>query len=126
MPGLATATPVAFIMTRDPDVSRRFYAETLGLRLGVQDDFATVYDLAGTILRITHISDYVASAHPALGWQVDDIEVEATALAAKGVSFTIYEGLGQDARGIWTAPDGGAKVAWFNDPDGNVLSLTQS
>lgn len=123
---LAVATPVTFVITADAARSRGFYAETLGLPLGAQDDFATVYDLAGTILRVTEVPGFVAGPHPVLGWKVADIAAIVTALTAAGVSFTIYDGFGQDALGIWTSPDGVAKVAWFNDPDGNVLSLTQS
>ena len=125
MTSLAFATPVTFIMTADAARSRAFYAETLALPLGAQDDFAVVYGLGNTILRVTEISDFAAGPHPALGWRVDDIAAVVAALTAKGVAFTIYEGFGQDASGIWTAPGGVAKVAWFNDPDGNVLSLTQ-
>ena len=120
---LASAKAVTFIMTRNRAVAEPYYSGTLGLTRLPGDDFAAVYGVAGTILRITEVPEYVPSAHPALGWHVDDI---ATALTAKGVIFTVYEGYGQDALGIWTAPDGSAKVAWFNDPDGNVLSLTQS
>ncbi|OYU14776.1 MAG: glyoxalase [Alphaproteobacteria bacterium PA4] len=122
---LALATPVTFIITADAARSRRFYAETLGLPLGAQDNFATVYGLAGTILRVTEVPGFVAGPHPVLGWKVADIAATVTALTAAGVAFTIYDGFGQDAQGIWTSPDGVAKVAWFNDPDGNVLSLTQ-
>ncbi|MFZ4689743.1 MAG: VOC family protein [Polymorphobacter sp.] len=125
MSSLANARPVTFIMTRDATVSRGFYEKMLGLPLGPQDDFATVYDLGHTTLRVTHIPDWQAGPHPALGWHVTDIAATVTALTAAGVVFTIYDGFGQDALGIWTAPDGSAKVAWFNDPDGNVLSLTQ-
>ncbi|MNT95901.1 Glyoxalase-like domain protein [compost metagenome] len=60
------------------------------------------------------------------GWNVDDIQAAAAALRDKGVTFTIYDGMGQDALGVWTSPDGAAKVAWFADPDGNVLSLSQA
>ncbi len=123
---LASAKAVTFIMTRNRAVAEVYYSGTLGLTRLPGDDFAAVYDLAGTILRITEIADWTAGAHPALGWHVDDIVDVVTALTAKGVIFTVYEGYGQDALGIWTAPDGNAKVAWFNDPDGNVLSLTQS
>jgi catechol 2,3-dioxygenase-like lactoylglutathione lyase family enzyme len=126
MSDLAAATPVTFIITADAARSRAFYAETLALRLGPQDAFATVYDLAGTILRVTEVKDFTAGPHPVLGWKVADIVATVTALTARGVAFTIYPGFGQDAQGIWTAPGGAAKVAWFNDPDGNVLSLTQS
>lgn len=70
--------------------------------------------------------DHRPSAHPVLGWQVPDIEAAVEALAARGVDMNVYEGMGQDDLGIWTSPDGKAKVAFFNDPDGNGLSLTQS
>ena len=76
-------------------------------------------------LRLTEVPDHKPSPHPVLGWEVPDIEAAVDALTAKGVAFAIYEGMGQDARGIWTSPDGAAKVAFFSDPDGNGLSLTQ-
>ena len=69
--------------------------------------------------------DHQAHPHPVLGWNVDDIAGAVEALTNNGVTFTIYEGMGQDALGIWTSPDGKAKVAFFTDPDGNVLSLSQ-
>lgn len=126
MSSLATARPVIFIMTGDADASRRFYEGVLALPLGPQDDFATVYDLGHTTLRITALPDFTAGQHPVLGWHIADMVGTVTALAARGVSFSIYPGYGQDELGIWTSPDGKAKVAWFNDPDGNVLSLTES
>lgn len=122
---LASATPVTFIMTADAARSRAFYAGTLGLPLGKQDEFATVFDLGHMILRVTEIPDFAAGPHPVLGWRVDDIAATVNALTAEGTVFTVYDGYGQDGLGIWTAPDGSAKVAWFPDPDGNVLSLTQ-
>jgi catechol 2,3-dioxygenase-like lactoylglutathione lyase family enzyme len=125
MSELTHAKAVTFILTRDLALSRDFYQNALGLKFVINDGFADVFDLAGAALRITHIPDYVASAHPALGWEVPDIAAAARELVAAGVTMTIYEGFGQDDLGIWTAPDGIAKVAWFQDPDGNVLSLTQ-
>jgi len=126
MSALTSATPVTFILTADPVSSRAFYTDILGLPLGPQDNFATVYDLGHYILRITEIPGFTGGPHPVLGWKVEDIGATVAALTAKGVTFTIYDGFGQDALGIWTSPDDSAKVAWFNDPDGNVLSLTQS
>ena len=123
---LADSPSIAFVNTRDRKASEAFYGDTLGLRRLPGDPFAAVFDLAGVKLRITEVPDFAPSAHPVLGWQVEDIAATAEALAAKGVRFTIYEGMGQDALGIWTAPDGTAKVAFFPDPDGNALSLTQS
>jgi catechol 2,3-dioxygenase-like lactoylglutathione lyase family enzyme len=122
---LTDARPVALIVTRDRAVAERFYGETLGLRRLPGDDFSAVFDLAGVPLRITEVPDHRPTPHPVLGWQVDDIAATVEALAAKGVSFAIYEGMGQDERGIWTAPDGGTRVAFFADPDGNGLSLAQ-
>jgi catechol 2,3-dioxygenase-like lactoylglutathione lyase family enzyme len=123
---LTDARPIAMITTRDRKVAEPFYGETLGLRRLPGDDFAAVYDLAGMHLRLTEVPTYEASAWPQLGWEVADIEAAVAALEGKGVKMNIYEGLGQDARGIWTAPDGLCKVAFFSDPDGNGLSLTQN
>ncbi len=87
--------------------------------------FAAVFDLNGTMLRISTVETHQAGPSTVLGWDVPDIATAARALAAKGVTFNIYDGFGQDELGIWTAPGADARVAWFKDPDGNVLSLTQ-
>jgi len=76
-------------------------------------------------LRITQIEGFTPSPHPALGWQVSDIQDCIRTLTARGVTMKIYEGFGQDELGIWHAPGGTAQIAWFEDPDGNLLSLTQ-
>ncbi len=123
---LANARPIAFIITRDRRVAESFYGDTLGLLRLPGDPFAAVFDMSGVALRVTEVPGHVASAHPVLGWQVADIAATVRALADKGVAMAIYEGLGQDALGIWTSPDGKAKVAFFADPDGNGLSLTQA
>lgn len=125
MDGLATAKVVTFVLTRDREACKAWYTGTLGLPLVVDDPFASVLDMNGTILRITQIDGYQAGPHPVLGWEVPDIAQAIRGLVDKGVTMTIYEGFGQDALGVWTSPDGKAKVAWFNDPDGNVLSLTE-
>lgn len=123
---LAAQTPISFIITRDRKIAEPFYRDTLGLPFVVDDGFAAVFDLAGVPLRITEVPGHTPAAHPVLGWQVDDITATVMALRGRGVTFTIYDGMGQDDLGIWTAPDGKAKVAFFNDPDGNALSLTQA
>jgi catechol 2,3-dioxygenase-like lactoylglutathione lyase family enzyme len=123
---LAAARPVAMIATADRKASEPFYAGTLGLPRKGDDGFAALFDLAGITLRLTEVPGYSAPPHPVLGWEVPDIEAAVAALAAKGVAMNVYEGLGQDSNGIWTAPDGSCKVAFFNDPDGNGLSLTQA
>ncbi|HEX8625575.1 MAG TPA: VOC family protein [Allosphingosinicella sp.] len=122
---LAAARPVAMITTADRKAAEPFYAETLGLTRKGDDGFAALFDLAGVTLRLTEVPGYAAPPHPVLGWEVADIESAVSALAANGVSMNVYEGLGQDEKGIWTAPDRSCKVAFFNDPDGNGLSLTQ-
>ncbi len=122
---LAAQTPITFIITSNRKIAEPFYRDTLGLSFVVDDGFAAVFDLAGVPLRITEVPGHTPAAHPVLGWQVPDIVATVTALRDRGVVFTIYEGMGQDALGIWTAPDGKAKVAFFNDPDGNALSMTE-
>ena len=123
---IADARPITFILTRDRAASEAFYANVLGFGPAHDDGFAAVFDLAHATLRITHIPAYEAGPHPVLGWQVSNIEAAVDELVTAGVAMTIYDGMGQDARGIWTAPDGSARVAFFPDPDGNVLSLTQA
>ena len=122
---LADARPVAMITTADRKAAEAFYGETLGLTRRGDDGFAALFDLAGITLRLTEVPGYSAPPHPVLGWEVADIGSAVAALADKGVAMNVYEGLGQDPRGIWTAPDGSCSVAFFNDPDGNGLSLTQ-
>ena len=123
---LTDAKPVCFVLTADLAKARGFYTETLGLTETGEDPFAVSYDLAGTTLRLTAIEDHQPGQHTVLGWQVADIAATIDALTAKGVTFAIYEGYGQDARGVWTHPGSGAMVAWFLDPEGNNLSLTQT
>ena len=111
-----SATAITFVLTCDRAVSDAFYRDTLGLRF-VTDDGS---------LRITHVPDHAAAPHPVLGWQVADIAATVADLTGKGVAMILYPGMGQDETGVWTAPGGSARVAFFADPDGNVLSLTQS
>lgn len=122
----ATAQPCTFILTADRARSLPFYTGVLGLALLAQDDFAATLDAGnGTPLRLTTHAGWVAQPHTMLGWNVTDIRAAMAALIAKGVTFKVYEGFGQDTSGVWSTPDGGAHVAWFADPDGNILSLTQ-
>jgi catechol 2,3-dioxygenase-like lactoylglutathione lyase family enzyme len=116
---------VTFVVTRDRQRAKSFYGDLLGLPMLGEDDFAAVYDLGGIMLRLSSVEDHEPSPHTVLGWDTPDIVEAALALREKGVTCTVYEGFGQDELGIWTSPDGRAKVAWFNDPDGNVLSLTE-
>lgn len=121
---LATSRPISFVMTRDRAVAEPFYRDILRLAPITDDGFAAVFAFGDGVLRMTQLPDFVASPHPVLGWHVDDIAACIDELAVRGVSFLHFAGFEQDWRGIWTAPDGIARVAWFNDPDGNMLSLT--
>lgn len=122
---LTDAHPIIMITTRNRQAAEAFYVDKLGLRRTGDDGFAALFDLAGSTMRLTEVPDYPGSPHPVLGWHVTDIEATVADLAARGVRMSIYDGMGQDERGIWTAPDGSCKVAFFSDPDGNGLSLTQ-
>ena len=123
---LDTAQPVTFILTANRAAAKPFYAGALGLAILAEDDFAVTFALAGgATMRLTDLPDHRAQDHTVLGWDVADIGAAVAELRGKGVTFKIYEGFGQDDNGIWSPPGGGAKVAWFSDPDGNVLSLTQ-
>lgn len=122
---IAHARPVTFVNTANRKASEAFYRDVIGLAFAGDDGFAAVFDMPGALLRITELQGFAASPYPVLGWSVDDIEATMEHLVSRGVTPTIYEGFGQDALGIWTSPDGTAHVAWFNDPDGNVLSVVQ-
>lgn len=117
---------IAFVATRDADRAKKFYGDTLGLSL-VSDEapFALVFDANGTMLRVTPVKELSPAGYTVLGWQVPDIFAAAKALGKAGVPFERYEGLQQDELGVWTVPGGAAKVAWFKDPDGNTLSISQ-
>jgi catechol 2,3-dioxygenase-like lactoylglutathione lyase family enzyme len=123
---LTTSEVIAFAGARDLDRARAFYADVLGLRLVEQNDFACVFatGASAAMLRVTAVPQVVVAGYTVLGWRVSDIAAEVDELFARGVTFHRYPGLMQDERGIWTTP-GGDQVAWFADPDGNTLSLTQ-
>lgn len=122
----ANAAPVTFVITANRAAAKPFYADVLGLRVLGEDDHAVTFDAGNrTPLRLTTMPGYQSAGHTVLGWHVADLPAVMAALKAKGVAFKTYEGMGQDANGVWASPDGGANLAWFTDPDGNVLSLTQ-
>jgi len=121
---LTGAALVAFVATTDLARSHTFYGEVLGLGYVETTPFANVYDAGGTRLRVTLVDRVASAPYTVLGWTVPDITAAIEDLATHGVPFERYEGVDQDSAGVWTAP-GGARIAWFRDPDGNVLSLTQ-
>jgi catechol 2,3-dioxygenase-like lactoylglutathione lyase family enzyme len=120
-----TAKLIGFIPTRDAVRARAFYESTLGLRFVEDDTFALVFDSNGTMIRIVRVPDFTPFPFTLLGWDVSDIDAAVADLTAKGVEFTRYSFLEQSPSGVWTAPGNVAKVAWFPDPDGNLLSLSQ-
>ena len=122
---LGNATLIAFAATTRPDEARAFYSDTLGLEMTEDSPFALVFDANGTALRIQKVQEMAPPGHTILGWEVADIAAAITTLAARGVTCEHFEPLPQDEKGVWTTPDG-TKVAWFKDPDGNLLSLTES
>jgi catechol 2,3-dioxygenase-like lactoylglutathione lyase family enzyme len=123
---LAQSALVAFLPVRDPEAVRAFYESALGLRL-VADElpFALVFSAHGTMLRITTVPGHTPVPYAILGWQVESIEEAVAALSASGVQFLRYPGMNNThPLGIWNAPSG-ARVAWFQDPEKNMLSLTE-
>ncbi len=121
---VASADLIAFVPSTDLDRARAFYEGVLGLRPVEQSAFAVAFDANGTMLRVTAVEHRVAAPYTVLGWAVADIAAAVDALVARGVAFERYDGMEQDGRGVWRSPSG-ARVAWFRDPDGNTLSLTQ-
>ncbi len=125
MPSLARAKPLVIVCTRDRALSTPFYRDTLGLALISEDAFAAVFALDGASLRLSTVADWTAHDHTIFGFGVDDVAATVSALAERGVVFVRFPGFNHDASGVWTAPDQSARVAWFKDPDGNLLSLTE-
>jgi catechol 2,3-dioxygenase-like lactoylglutathione lyase family enzyme len=124
MSGLAGADLMAFAATSDLPAARAFYERGLGLKLSGQSPIAITFDCGGTTLRVALVDKPVRAPYTVLGWTVADMAATVRDLAGRGVDFERFEGVEQDELGIWSAP-GGALVAWFQDPDGNMLSLTQ-
>jgi catechol 2,3-dioxygenase-like lactoylglutathione lyase family enzyme len=124
MTGLGSHGLIAFVATADGAQAKAFYEGALGLSLVTDDEWALVFDVRGTMLRIQKVAAVTPAPYTALGWQIPDIAGAVAALASRGVRFELYPPMPQDEAGIWTTP-GGSKVAWFKDPDGNLLSLTQ-
>ena len=125
MSELGLGRPTAFILTSDRVRAIGFYSDILGFRLVAEDDYGALFDMAGLDVRLTDLPDHVPSLHPSIGFDVADIREVCAQLAEMGVRCLIYPGFGQDEAGIWSSPDGATHLAWFNDPDGNVLGLQQ-
>jgi catechol 2,3-dioxygenase-like lactoylglutathione lyase family enzyme len=122
---LGSTNIVAFVPTREAEKARAFYEDVLGLRFVKDDGFAMVLDANGIMIRVAKVGkDFSPAPFTILGWQVSEIESVVRGLTEKGVRFEIFGFFKQDELGIWTAPTGD-KVAWFKDPDGNILSVSE-
>jgi len=121
---IATSDVIAFVSTRDLSRARAFYEAVLGLPVVDENPYACVCNAHGTMLRITAVAEVAHAGYTVLGWRVTDIGETVAHLESRGVECARYEGVEQDAHGVWTTPNGD-RVAWFTDPDGNVLSLTE-
>ncbi len=115
---------VGFVGVSDLEVAGRFYGEVLGLESAGVSPYAAVFDVGGTQLRVTLVHDVAPVPYTVLGWKVADVTAAVRDLRERGVELLRPAGLEQDADDIWTAP-GGARIAWFHDPDGNTLSLQE-
>lgn len=123
------ARVMAMICVQDRERARAFYRDVLGPVLGIGapaiDPFGDQFSCGDGFIRLTALPDFAPGPHPVLGWQVDDAALAVAGLMARGAQMLIYPGFGQDAQGVWNAPGGSARIAWFNDSEGNLLSLTQ-
>ena len=124
-PLLGSQKLMAFAATRDPALAKAFYGDKLGLQFLYDDGFAVVFDANGTTLRIQRVKEVAGAQYTVLGWEVADIVAKVKELSSAGVKFERFGLPDQDEAGIWTAPGGAARVAWFKDPDGNTLSISQ-
>ena len=115
---------MAFLATTDAARAIAFYRDQLGLALVADEPYAVVFFAGHSVLRLQKVEWLIPASFTALGWHVPDIQTEVSQLAARGIVFERYDFLEQDPAGVWTSP-GGGRVAWFKDPDGNVLSLTE-
>jgi catechol 2,3-dioxygenase-like lactoylglutathione lyase family enzyme len=121
---LSSEKLVAFVSTTNADRARAFFRDKLGLRLISEDGFALVFDSNGAPLRVALAKEVNPAPYTVLAWDVKDIRATVLELKKAGVTFEIFGFFKQDDLGIWTAPDG-AQVAWFKDPDGNILGVAQ-
>ncbi len=121
---LGSTNIVAFVPTKDSEKARAFYEGVLGLRFVKDDGFAMVLDANGIMIRVAKVPQFTPAQFTILGWQVKDIEKVVQGLQKNGVCCEIFGFFKQNELGIWTAPMGD-KVAWFKDPDGNILSVSE-
>ena len=125
MESLKTCPVSVFLATADAEKSKTFYADVLDLSLVEDSPFALVFALKETELRISKVPSFKPFPWTVLDWQVADLAAAMKMLSGRGVTFERFDGMEQDDNGVWTTPDGAAQIAWFKDPDGNVLSVSR-
>jgi catechol 2,3-dioxygenase-like lactoylglutathione lyase family enzyme len=121
---LASGRLIGFVPTKDSKRARDFYEGKLGFQFVSDDQFALVMQAGENMIRIAKAKDFTPAQYTAMGWEVTDVEAMVKWLNGRGVKFEKYSFVEDRELGIWTTPNGD-KVAWFKDPDGNVLSLSQ-
>jgi catechol 2,3-dioxygenase-like lactoylglutathione lyase family enzyme len=121
---LAAGKLIGFVPTRDSKRSREFYERKLGFQFVSDDQFALVMQAGDSMIRIAKAANFTPAQYTVMGWEVTEIEAMVKWLSGRGVAFEKYPFVQDRELGIWTTPNGD-KVAWFKDPDGNVLSLSQ-
>jgi len=121
---LSKAKIIGFVISTDYEKAREFYEGKLGFTFVSLDQFALALRAGEHQIRIARVPNFTPARYTVLGWEVQDIEAMASWLSGRGVAFEKYPFIQDQERGIWTAP-GGDKIAWFKDPDGNVLSISQ-
>ena len=121
---MLTTFPInGFVRITDPERCRRFYEQTLGLAFDYENPYVIVFRSGNSQIIAQKVKEFAPVPATVLGWEVKDIEKVVSALRQSGVVFEKYEGMEQDELGIWKSPAG--KVAWFKDPDGNILSVSE-
>lgn len=115
---------LTFVPVSDVDRAMHFYSDVLGLVVTDCSDSYCALDAGGVTIRLTLVVDRPAVEHTIVGWSVPDLNTIAAELVERGLTFHRYDGMDQDQYGAWVAPNGD-HIAWFSDPDGNILSLTQ-
>ncbi len=121
---LSAGKLIGFVPTRDSTRAREFYEGKLGFQFVSDDPFALVMRAGKNLIRMAKVKDFTPAQYTVLGWEVENIEVMVKRLQERGVVFEKYPFVQDQTLGIWTAPNGD-KVAWFKDPDGNVLSVSR-
>lgn len=116
--------PVAFVSVSDRKRARDFYVGKLGLAVLYEDEFALVLDLGVTSLRISELKNFKPQQFTVLGWEVEDLVSSAKKLMSLNIDSIKYDGMDQDELGIWCSPSTSVRIVWFEDPDGNLLSLS--